>query len=154
MGKTCCFMGHSKIPEDITEALADAVERHITEYGVTEFFVGNYGAFDRRAAQAVKDAKARHPGIRLFLMLPYLPEMGRFLPDREGYDDFVYPAGMERVPLKLAISRLNRMMVDESDYAIAFVRYSWGGAVMTLEYAQRKERKGLIHIENLADRPG
>ncbi len=150
--KTCCFIGHSKICGDISEALTAAVERHITEHGVTDFLVGNYGAFDRMAAATVKEAKARHPGIRLYLMLPYRPERGRPLPDRGGYDNFVYPAEMEGVPLKLAIPRLNRMMVDDADYVIAYVRYTWGGAATTLEYAQVRERKGLIHIENLADK--
>ncbi len=66
--KTCCFIGHSEIQEDISEALAAAVERHIVEYGVTDFLVGHYGMFDYLAAQAVKEAKSRHPNIRLYLM--------------------------------------------------------------------------------------
>ncbi len=128
------------------------MERHITEHSVTDFLVGNYGAFDRMAAATVKEAKARYPGIHLFLMLPYRPKLGRPLPDREGYDNFVYPAKMEGVPLKLAIPRLNRMMVEDSGYAIAFVRHTWGGAATTLEYARAREQKGLMHIENLADK--
>jgi len=150
MEKTCCFIGHSEIRENITEALMAAVERHITEYGVTNFLVGNYGAFDRMAAAKVKEAKARYSGIHLFLMLPYRPEQGRLLPNREGYDNFVYPAEMEGVPLKLAIPQLNRIMVDDSGYAIVYVRHTWGGAATTLEYARRKAKKGLIRIENLA----
>ncbi len=148
--RTCCFIGHGKLYEDISEDLSAAVERHITEYGVEDFLVGNYGAFDGRAAAEVKRAKVRHPGVRLFLMVPYIPGQGRSLPNLEGYDDVIYPEGMEKVPYRLAIPRLNRIMVNESDYAIAYVRFSWGGAAKTLEYAQRKERKGLIHIENLA----
>lgn len=151
--KVCCFIGHSRIYSGVSfEQVAEAVERHITEYGVTEFLVGNYGDFDRMGARAVKAAKAKHPGIHLYLMLPYRPELGRPLPDREGYDNFVYPQEMEDVPLKLAIPRLNQLMVQDSNYAIAYVRFTWGGAYTTLEYAQRRERKGLIHIENLADR--
>lgn len=152
MENTCCFIGHSEIRENIAQALAEAVERHITEYGVTDFLVGNYGAFDRMAAAAVKEAKTRYPGIHLFLMLPYRPEQGRPLPDREGYDCFVYPEQMESVLPKLAIPKLNRIMVEDADYAIAYVRCTWGGAAKTLEYAQARERKGLIHIENLADK--
>lgn len=148
--KTCCFIGHSKIWEDISETLTAAIERHITEYNVTDFLVGNYGQFDRMAAAAVKEAKTQHPGIRLYLMLPYHPEMGRPLPDREGYDGFIYPEGMEDVPYKLAIPRLNRIMVEDADYTIVYVIHSWGGAATTLEYAEMRERKGLIRIENLA----
>lgn len=153
MSKPCCFIGHSEIWGDISQTLTIAVERHITEYGVTDFLVGNYGQFDRLAAAAVKEAKTRHPGIRLYLMLPYRPELGRHLPDREGYDNFIYPAEMEGVPLKLAIPRLNRMMIEDAGYVIAYVMHSWGGAATTLEYAQVRERKGLLQIENLADLP-
>ncbi len=152
MSKTCCFIGHSRIYAGVTqEQLAAAVERHISEYGVTDFLVGNYGDFDRMSARAVKAAKARHPEVRLYLMLPYRPELGRPLPDREGFDNFVYPREMEDVPHKFAIPRLNRLMVQDSDFAIAYVRFTWGGAYTTLEYARRREKKGLIHIENLAD---
>jgi len=147
--KTCCFIGHSKISEDIAASLDAAVERHITEYGVTDFLVGNYGQFDRMSASAVKRAKAQHPNVRLCLMLPYLPEMGRPLPDREGYDDFIYPAGMENVPYRLAIPRLNRIMVQDSDYVIAYVTHSWGGAATTLEQAERRMRRGEIVITNI-----
>ncbi len=149
--KTCCFIGHSEILVDISKALTAAVERHITEYGVTDFLVGQYGQFDRMAARTVMQAKDQHPCIRLYLMLAYHPGLGRQLPDREGYDGFVYPEEMEGVPFALAIPRLNRIMVKDSGYAIAYVRYTWGGAATTLDYARRRERKKLIHIENLAD---
>ena len=52
-GKICFFAGHSDAPESVYPALAEAVERHITGYGVAEFRVGNYGGFDRMAARAV-----------------------------------------------------------------------------------------------------
>ncbi len=152
MSKTCCFIGHSHLYGAVSqEQLAEAVERHIVEYGVTDFLVGNYGQFDFMSARAVKDAKARHPDIHLYLMLPYRPELGRPLPDREGFDNFVYPQEMEGVPHRFAIPWLNQLMVQDSDFAIAYVRFTWGGAYTTLEYAQRREKKGLIHIENLAD---
>lgn len=153
--KTCCFIGHSEIWEgrdELSQALAAAVEQRITECGVTEFLVGNYGAFDRMAAATVKAAKAKHPQIHLYLMLPYRPEQGRPLPDMEGYDNAVYPLEMEGVPLKLAIPRLNRLMVQDADYAIAYVRRPWGGAATTLEYAQVRQKKGMIQIENLAEK--
>lgn len=147
--KTCCFVGHSKVLKDISQALTDAVEQHIIEYGVTDFLVGNYGQFDRMAAATVKKSKVQHPDIRLYLMLPYLPEHGRPLPDMKGYDSVVYPEGMEGVPYKLAIPRLNRIMVKDSDYVIAYVIHSWGGAATTLEQARKRERQGQLAILNL-----
>ncbi len=102
--KTCCLIGHSQISRDIFALVEGAVERHIIEYGVRDFLVGNYGEFDRLGAAVVKEAKTRFPDVKLYLMLPYLPEKGRALPDREGYDGFLYPEGMEGVPYRWAIS--------------------------------------------------
>ena len=64
---TCFFIGHRDAPEEVRPLLAEAIERHIAEYGVKEFVVGHYGAFDRMAAHAVRNAKERHPDIRLAL---------------------------------------------------------------------------------------
>ena len=58
--KTCFFIGHRETGERILPALAQEIERHVTEYGVTEFVVGHYGGFDRLAASAVREAKKRH----------------------------------------------------------------------------------------------
>ncbi len=149
--KTCCFVGHSKVPDEIATKLANTVEWHITEYGVTNFLVGNYGQFDRMGAAAVTEAKIRHPDIKLYLMLPYLPEHGRSLPDMDGYDGAIYPEGMESVPYKLAIPRLNHVMVQDSEYVIAYVTHSWGGAAATLEQAKRRERRGKLVISNLGE---
>jgi hypothetical protein len=30
-------------------------------------------------------------------------------------------------------------MVDSADFVISYVKYSWGGAAKTLEYAKRKK---------------
>jgi len=49
----------------------------------------------------------------------------------------------------MAIPRLNRIMVQDSDYAIAYVAHSWGGAETTLGYAQQRERQGKLAILNL-----
>ena len=43
--KTHFFIGHRDAPDTIYPALLAKVERHITELGVGEFIVGNYGRF-------------------------------------------------------------------------------------------------------------
>ncbi|MBE6997554.1 MAG: hypothetical protein E7427_05225 [Ruminococcaceae bacterium] len=52
---TCFFIGHRDAPETLRPLLAEAVERHITQYGVTEFAVGHYGHFDAMAAGVVRE---------------------------------------------------------------------------------------------------
>ncbi len=149
MRKICFFVGHSNAPEDVYPALAAEVERHIVEYGVTEFRVGNYGSFDRMALRAVKDAKKRHKNVTLSLVLPYWPEAGRVLPDMEGIDATIYPQELDGVPYKFAVARLNRLMVADTTHLIAYVIHSWGGAVRTLEYARTRQKRGELTITNL-----
>lgn len=149
MGKTCCFIGHSDAPESIYPALSAAVKTHIVQFGVTEFLVGNYGAFDRMAAHAVGEAKKEYPEVSQYLMLAYLPRPGSWVHAPSGIDGTIFPEGLEKVPHKLAIPRLNRIMVQEADHVISYVIHSWGGAAKSLEYARVRERRGELKICNL-----
>jgi hypothetical protein len=142
-GKSYFFIGHREAPDGLLPALAQAVECHIADYGVTDFVVGDYGRFDALAAQAVKDAKRRHPGVTLTLLLPYHP-FDRPVPTPPGFDGTFYPPGMERVPKRAAIVRANRHMVDHVDYLIAYAWHPASNARNLMEYAQRREKGGLI----------
>lgn len=148
--KSCFFIGHREAPERLAPYLAEAIERHIVELGVSEFAVGSYGAFDRMAARQLAHAKMRHPGINIMLLTPYHPsERKTYLPT--GFEFSFYPPGMEKVPKRLAIVRANRYMIEHSDYLISYVWHPASNARELLEYAQRLEKQGRICIENLAD---
>lgn len=147
--KTCFFIGHRETGERILPALAQEIERHVTEYGVTEFVVGHYGGFDRLAASAVREAKKRHPEITLTLLLPYHPH-DQFIPVPEGFDGTFYPPGMETVPKRAAIVRANRYMLEHSSCLIAYVSHPSSGSREVLEAALRRQKHGLIHMTNLA----
>lgn len=149
MNKICCFIGHRDAPENLYPQLAEAVERHITAYGVTDFLVGGYGAFDRMAARAVGEAKTRHPGVALYLMLAFFPT-GHSPELTEAFDGAIYPEGQETIPHKAAIPRLNRRMVEDADYLIAYVKHISGGSYEVLRYAQTRQTHGLLAVTNLA----
>lgn len=149
MGHTCFFIGHRETSDSIFPALVQAVERHVTEYGVTEFTVGHYGNFDRLAARAVLKAKERHPQVTLFLLLPYHPA-DRPIPAPEGFDGTFYPPGMERVPKRAAIVRANRYMADHCDFLIACAWHPASNARELVDYAQAW---GTARVVNLADHP-
>ena len=146
--KSCFFTGHRETSEAIYPVLYAAVEQHIVEYGVTEFIVGHYGGFDRLAASAVKEAKRFHPEVKLTLLLPYHP-VERPIPKPDGFDSTYYPPGMENVPRKVAIVRANRYMVDHTDFLIAYAWHPASNARDLLEYARKREGKGLIHVTAL-----
>ena len=65
----CFFIGHRECGQELYPALCAAVEQHIVEWGAAEFWVGNYGGFDRLAARALLAAKQRRPEIKLYLLL-------------------------------------------------------------------------------------
>ena len=141
----CFFIGHREAGGELIPALAEAVERHITEYGVTSFMVGHYGNFDKLAARAVIDAKKRHPEVTLTLQLPYHP-FDRPIPTPEGFDGTFYPPGMETVPKRIAIVRANRYMVENSSHLIAYAWHPASNALELVEYAQRMGHRGLLHV--------
>ena len=141
----CFFIGHREAGGELIPALAEAVERHITEYGVTSFMVGHYGNFDKLAARAVIDAKKRHPEVTLTLLLPYHP-FDRPIPTPEGFDGTFYPPGMETVPKRIAIVRANRYMVENSSHLIAYAWHPASNALELVEYAQRMGHRGVLHV--------
>ena len=143
--KSCFFIGHRETSSEILPALVEAVEKHIMEYGVTEFVVGNYGGFDRMAAKAVIAAKERHRGITLSMLIPYHPAE-RPIKTPQGIDNTFYPLGMEKVPRKLAIVRANRYMVDHVDHLIAYAWHPASNARNLVEYAKKREQRNLISV--------
>lgn len=149
--KSCFFIGYRDAPEGIMPSLAEAVEQHIAEFGVCEFVVGHYGAFDRMAARAVICAKQKHPEVRLYLLLPYHPaERPVELPP--GFDGAFYPPGMENVPHRFAIDRANRYMIDHTDYLIAYAWKPGSNARNLAGYAISKKKNGHICVTNLYSR--
>ena len=134
---------------EILPALEKAVEKHIVEYGVTEFVVGNYGGFDRMAAKVVIAAKERYPEIILSMLIPYHPAERPIEPP-QGFDNTFYPPGMEKVPRRLAIVRANRYMVDHVDYLIAYAWHPASNARDLVEYARKREAKRLITVDLLS----
>jgi len=145
MGFRCFLIGHRETGKEIKTALQSELRRHVEEYGVTEFVVGHYGGFDFLVRQAVAEMKSEYPQITLTLLLPYHPqERPVALPP--GVDGTVYPAGLEKAPPHVAIVRANRSMVDASDFLVACVWHPASAARNILEYALRRENRGLIRV--------
>ena len=137
--KSCFFIGHREAPESIYPELAQTVEQLIGQ-GVTDFYVGHYGNFDRLAARAVIAAKQRYPEVRLTMLLPYHPaERKVVLP--AGFDGSLYPPGMENVPRRFAIARANRWMVEHCTHLVAYVTHPASNAGKVVELGRIKDKK-------------
>lgn len=152
MGASCYFIGHRDAGEDLLSALTVAVERHVMDFGVIDFFVGHYGGFDSLVARVLKESKERHPAIRLTLVLPYHPAI-RPISTPKGFDGTLYPWEDEKIPKRLAIIKTNQYMVDVCNHLIAYAHHSFGGTGQIMEYARKREKKGLIRITNLSQKP-
>lgn len=148
--KSCFFIGHREADERLLPRLTTLVELLIEEEQVTYFYVGGYGGFDRVAAAAVKEAKKKFSGITLMFVLPYHPA-DRPVETTEGFDGTYYPEGLEKIPKRYAISRVNKIMINTSDWLIAYVCHGASNSRTLLEYAKRREKEGRIRIENLAE---
>lgn len=144
----CFFIGHRNAGESIMPLLEKAVKKHIIDYGVTEFVVGQYGAFDRMAARTVIKAKALFPEISLSILLPYHP-FERKIRAPEGYDNTFYPPGMENIPRRFAIIRANQYMVTHCDYLIAYAWQPASNSKQLVEFARRQPNVIITELERI-----
>ena len=133
--KSCFFIGHREADEWLLPTLVNAIERLVVSEDVTWFYVGGYGGFDRITATAVKQVKQRYPEITLTLVLPYHPAE-RPVETPYGFDGTYYPEGMENVPRRFAIVQVNKHMVENVDWLIAYVRHGASNSQKIIEYAK------------------
>ena len=141
MDKICSFFGHRDVFVDLSDELKSAVEKAITEFGITIFYVGENGDFDRMAAGAVRSSKRRYPNIKLILVLPYFTNrLNEYKKIYESDFDSIYiPSELADVHPKGAITKRNKIMVDESDLVICYITREHGGAYTSVKYAKKKK---------------
>ena len=148
--KSCFFIGHREADERLLPRLELVIDRLIQEDRVRYFYVGGYGGFDRIAAAAVKRVKQKYSDITLMLMLPHHPAE-RPTEAPAGFDGTYHPEGLENTPRRYAIVRTNQIMVDTCDWLVCYVRHGASNSRNLLEYARRREEKGLIQIINAGE---
>lgn len=150
MKKICCFAGHSQLvdTENIYKKLLSVIENLVTTENVSEFWVGNYGDFDRLCAKAVRELAEKYPEIRLCLIVPYLTrEINEYSEMYyEKYDDIIVADMPKKTPQKVKIIRANQYMVENSGFLVCYVNHSFGGAAKTLEYAKKKKHITVINL--------
>ena len=142
------FCGHSNclLGDEEKEKLKQLLIKEIRKNPTCKFYLGGYGAFDSLCLRTLRELKTDFPNIELLFITPYLDKnYSKLQLAKYYYDDVIFPP-IENVPRKFAILKRNEWMVDSADLVIAYVKYSWGGAAKTLEYAKRKK----VPIVNVA----
>ena len=142
------FCGHSNclFSDDEKDELKQLLIKEIRKNPTCKFYLGGYGDFDSLCLRTLRELKTDLPNIELLFITPYLDKnYSKLELAKYYYDDVIFPP-IENVPRKFAILKRNEWMVDSAELVIAYVKYSWGGAAKTLEYAKRKK----VPIINIA----
>ena len=135
------FCGHSNclFSNEEKEKLKQLLIKEIRKNPTCKFYLGGYGDFDSLCLRTLRELNTDFPDIELLFITPYLDKNYSKLEfAKYHYDDVIFPP-LESVPRKFAILKRNEWMVDSAELVIAYVKYSWGGAAKTLEYAKRKK---------------
>ena len=135
------FCGHSNclFSDEEKEKLKQLLIKAIRKNPTCKFYLGGYGDFDSLCMRTLRELKKEFQDIELIFITPYIDKNYSKLEfAKYHYDDVIFPP-LESVPRKFAILKRNEWMVDSADLVIAYVKYSWGGAAKTLEYAKRKK---------------
>jgi len=148
--KSCFFIGHREAGRELLPQIAEAAEYLILRKQVVLFYTGRYGHFDYLAGEAVAALKRKYPDVQLYLVIPYHPAE-RPVETPPGYDGTFYPDGMETASRRYAIPTANRKMIEVCDFLIAYVTHPASNAGKFLDYARRREKKGLISVMNLGE---
>lgn len=132
----CCFVGHRDAFG--IEDLVYAAIRRLINNGITDFYSGGMGNFDKMCESAV-----RHAGGTL-TFVPYNESQVKEN-DKLWYDNIVCPFGKKTYSI-YDIPNRNKWVVDNCDVVLCYV-YKMGGAMKTLDYAVR-ERKIIVNLYN------
>ena len=141
------FCGHSDFlfSDDVNQQLKNILVSEIIKNPTCKFYLGGYGNFDGLCLRTFRELKKEFEDIEIIFITPYIDQNYSKLEfAKYHYDDIIFPP-LESVPRKFAILKRNEWMVDSADLVIAYVKYSWGGASKTLEYAKRK-KKPIINL--------
>ena len=141
----CTFFGHNDTPDGVESLVRSAVIDLIIKKGVTKFYVGSQGNFDRVVKRVLRNVKQQFPYIECLIVLAYMPaKCGVYADD---VFETVYPEGLESVPLRAAIARRNEWMVQMADVVVTYVKYNIGGASKYKLLAEKRKKE----VINIAD---
>lgn len=144
------FCGHSDYiaNEKDEKRMLALLETHVGNEPC-EFFLGEYGGFDRFSYRCAEKFRATHPNAKLVFVTPYLlTDRIKETADDRNYDLVIYP-DLEKVPRRFAITHRNRWIVEQADLMIAYIDHEFGGAYTMYRDAVRKNKA----IYNIANKP-
>ena len=133
----CTFFGHRDCPDGLKYSLRSVIIDLITNHGVDMFYVGHQGSFDRLVRSVLREITQEYPRAHYAVVLAYMPSERPVLGDTS---DTMLLEGIELVHPRYAISWRNNWMLQKSDFVVAYVAHSWGGAAQYVRKASRSSK--------------
>ncbi len=130
-------------PDNIELNLESVICDLIENKGVSVFYVGCNGAFDRMATAVLKRLYKKYNGIEYYTVLESVPSEK----DCVDSEHNLLPCDIELVHPRFAIDKRNRWMVDQAQFIVSYTTNTFGGAFKFSELARRKGKK----VINIAD---
>lgn len=93
----CIFFGHRDCPDEVSDALKQALKDLIEKQSADIFYVGNNGNFDRMVYSALVSAKDVYSYIRYAVVLAYMPT-GHPSAAKYSFSETLFPENLETVP--------------------------------------------------------
>lgn len=139
------FFGHADAPagiySDLLATIMDLIENQKANY----FLVGDKGNFDTMVAKILKMLSKEYSEISYEITLAYFPwneerEYRLFGEDAviEKYSHTLFPEELATVPKRYAIEKRNRLMLQQADTVVTYVKRTHGGAAKFKELALKK----------------
>ena len=133
----CALFGNRDCPYLKEEALEDLICNLIQKRGVTCFYVGNHGEFDRKSAQVLKKVSKQFDWVRYYVVLAYHPADSVFTKEQPT----ILADGVETVPPKFRIIYRNKWMIQQAQVVVCYLHDITGNTRNLAEYAQRKGKE-------------
>ena len=133
---SCTLFGHRDCPDSLKHSLRSVIIDLITNHGVDMFYVGHQGGFDGLVRSVLSEITQEYPRVHYAVVLAYMPSESSASSDTS---DTMLPEGIELVHPRYAISWRNNWMLQQSNFVVAYVTHSWGGAA---QYVQKAIRSG------------
>ena len=129
----CTFFGNKNTPQEAKEKIYCQIKRLIGE-GVTTFYVGNHGAFDKMVLSALVELKKEFSQIDYAVVLAYLPK------ETKDYET-VFPEEVSQAPMKYRIDRRNKWMLKRADVVVTYIFNTAGHALTYKEMAMQSGKR-------------
>ena len=145
--ESCCFIGHRKVMDSaLVKERVKAVVVELLSLGINRYLFGSRSEFNDICLSVVSELKKDNPDIvRVYVRSQY-PEINeRYMKYLlEGYDETVFPKGMENAGRASYVER-NEFMVDNSSVCVFYYDNTY----------QPHIRKALdCHLPNLQPKSG